>query len=129
MSTDPPHTHASMPTRLVRAFLLPSIRTELSHTDGHGVTVLGRLVVAVSIVSAVAAVLAGFGTRAGWWHFRTGFQILTWAAYGGLGTAVLECAAFLLAWRKRQRQTAILAAIEIGRASCRERVEISGVGV
>jgi hypothetical protein len=74
-------------------------------------TVLSRLVVAVSIMSAVAAVLAGFGTRAGWWHFRTGFQILTWAAYGGLGTAVLGCAAFLLAWRKRQRQTAILAAI------------------
>jgi uncharacterized protein (DUF1499 family) len=72
--------------------------------------VLNRTVVALSIMSAVAAVLAGFGTRAGWWHFRTGFQILTWAAYGGLGAAVLGCAVFLLAWRRRRRSAAIVAA-------------------
>jgi uncharacterized protein (DUF1499 family) len=70
---------------------------------------LSRSVVVLAVASAVAAMLAGFGTRAGWWHFRTGFQILTWAAYGGLGAAVLGSAAFLLAWWTRQRHAALLA--------------------
>ncbi len=39
------------------------------------------------LVSGMAAVFAGFGTRWGWWNFRTGFTILRWAAYGGLAAA------------------------------------------
>ena len=42
---------------------------------------------ALAVLCAVAAVMAGFGTRWGMWHFRTGFMILTWAAYGGLAHA------------------------------------------
>jgi uncharacterized protein (DUF1499 family) len=74
---------------------------------------VSRWVVLLSIVSAVAAMLSGFGTRAGWWHFRTGFQILTWAAYAGLGAAMLGCAVVLLAWRTRQRGAAVLGLIAI----------------
>jgi uncharacterized protein DUF1499 len=70
---------------------------------------LSRSVVVLAAVSALVAMLAGFGTRAGWWHFRTGFQLLTWAAYGGLGTAILGFAAFLIAWWTRQRRAAMLA--------------------
>jgi uncharacterized protein (DUF1499 family) len=54
---------------------------------------LAALLLAVG--SAAAAILAGFGSRAGWWHFRIGFQILTWAAYGGLAGAVLGLMAAL----------------------------------
>ena len=38
----------------------------------------------IAFVSAVAAVLAGLGTRWGWWDFRTGFMILRFAVWAGL---------------------------------------------
>jgi uncharacterized protein (DUF1499 family) len=34
-----------------------------------------------AIVSVVGAMLAGFGSRWGWWYFRTGFVILRWSGY------------------------------------------------
>ena len=43
----------------------------------------------LAVVSAGAAVGAGLGTRWGLWHFKTGFFLLTWAAYGALMAAVL----------------------------------------
>jgi len=43
----------------------------------------------VAIAFGLGAVLAGFGSRWGWWHFRTGFIILRWSAYGGLAAIVL----------------------------------------
>lgn len=39
---------------------------------------------------------AGMGTRWGVWHFRTGFAILAWAAYGGLAAAVIGLLASFL---------------------------------
>jgi len=39
----------------------------------------------IAFVSAVAAVLAGLGTRWGWWDFRTGFMILRCAVWAGYG--------------------------------------------
>jgi uncharacterized protein (DUF1499 family) len=49
------------------------------------ILVLVGFVLAVSC--GCAAVLAGLGSRWGWWHFRTGFAILRWSAYGGLFSA------------------------------------------
>ncbi|MGH7258997.1 MAG: DUF1499 domain-containing protein [Nitrospiraceae bacterium] len=75
-----------------------------------GMTVLlGRLALLLALGSAVAAILAGFGSRAGWWHFRTGFQILTWAAYGGLSSAILGFIGGLAALWRGQRRGALLA--------------------
>lgn len=51
---------------------------------------------ALAVLCAGGAVAAGLGTRWGAWHFRTGFTILTWAAYGGLAAAVLGLVALLL---------------------------------
>ncbi|MEJ7812835.1 MAG: DUF1499 domain-containing protein, partial [Gemmatimonadaceae bacterium] len=39
---------------------------------------------ALAILAALALALAGPGTRAGWWDFRTGFTFLRYAAYGGI---------------------------------------------
>jgi uncharacterized protein (DUF1499 family) len=59
-----------------------------------------RVALLLVLCSAAAALLAGFGSRAGWWHFRIGFQILTWAAYGGLAGAVIGLLGGLAAlWR------------------------------
>lgn len=52
---------------------------------------------ALALLCAAAAVLAGLGSRWGWWHFRTGFQILTWAAYGGLAAAAVSFAGMVMA--------------------------------
>jgi hypothetical protein len=46
--------------------------------------------------------LAGFGSRLGLWHFRTGFVILKWAAYGGLAAAAVAFAGMLLSVRGRR---------------------------
>ena len=77
-----------------------------------GMTVwLSRSALLLAFGSAVAAILAGFGSRMGWWHFRTGFQVLTWAAYGGLGSAILGFVGCLAALWRGQRRGAWLALV------------------
>ena len=44
----------------------------------------------LAALAAVAAVLAGWGSREGWWHFRVGFSLLKWAAYGAAAAAALS---------------------------------------
>ena len=51
----------------------------------------------LAVLCAAAATLAGLGSRWGWWHFRTGFQILTWAAYGGLTAAAVSFIGIVMA--------------------------------
>jgi len=43
----------------------------------------------LAALAAVAAVLAGWGSREGWWHFRVGFSLLKWAAYGAAAAVAL----------------------------------------
>ncbi|MGE5189281.1 MAG: DUF1499 domain-containing protein [Gemmatimonadota bacterium] len=56
-------------------------------------------VAAAGLLAALAAAAADFsagpGTRMGWWPFRTGFDILRWAALGGLAGAAVSFAAGL----------------------------------
>jgi uncharacterized protein (DUF1499 family) len=68
-------------------------------------SILRRSALALAVLCAGAAVMAGFGTRWGMWHFRTGFMILTWAAYGGLAAAILGLWVLLL---DRSRKTILL---------------------
>ena len=72
---------------------------------------LSRSALVLALGSAVAAILAGLGSRMGWWHFRTGFQILTWAAYGGLGSAIIGFIGCLVALWRGQRRGAWLALV------------------
>jgi uncharacterized protein (DUF1499 family) len=61
---------------------------------------LSRLALAAfygAILIGLVAMFAGLGSRLGWWHFRTGFTLLRWAAYGGLAVAVLSLAAMVVA--------------------------------
>ena len=51
---------------------------------------------------ALAAMAAGFGSRSGLWHFRTGFTILTWAAWGGMAVAVVALLGLIAAINARQ---------------------------
>jgi uncharacterized protein (DUF1499 family) len=45
---------------------------------------IALLGIAIAILSAFAAALAGMGHRLGWWHFSTGFSMLTGATFGAL---------------------------------------------
>ncbi|HJU04913.1 MAG TPA: DUF1499 domain-containing protein [Nitrospiraceae bacterium] len=73
---------------------------------------LGGLILAVA--SALAAIFAGLGSRWDWWHFRTGFQILTVAAYGGLAAVVVSVMGALAALSQRSRRHMITALIGLG---------------
>ncbi|HEY3197945.1 MAG TPA: DUF1499 domain-containing protein [Nitrospirales bacterium] len=50
----------------------------------------------LAILSGSAGLAAGLGTRWGLWHFKTGFLLLTWAAYGALFAAFLGLIALLV---------------------------------
>jgi hypothetical protein len=52
----------------------------------------------LGILIAFSAMLAGFGSRWGWWNFRIGFIILRWAAYGGILAAVISLIGAILTW-------------------------------
>jgi len=65
----------------------------------------------VASVAALLLMLAGVGCRLGWWHFRTGFTLLGYGAYGGVGALLLGILAAVLAWRKRRTAGVALAAV------------------
>jgi len=58
---------------------------------------LAMAAVGLGLFVALLAALAGFGSRWGFWHFRTGFQLLGYAAYGGILVILLSVAAMFLA--------------------------------
>lgn len=51
---------------------------------------------ALAVLAAGTGALAAFGSRSGVWHYRVGFQVLEWAAYGGIAAAVLAILAMVL---------------------------------
>jgi uncharacterized protein (DUF1499 family) len=63
----------------------------------------------LAVVCGFAAMLAGLGSRWGWWHYRTGFKMLKWSAYGGLFSAFVCGAAFIGAFFARIYDGVILA--------------------
>jgi len=44
----------------------------------------------LAVLTAVTVMLAGFGSRWGWWHFRIGFMMLQWGFYIGLAAAAVS---------------------------------------
>ena len=76
---------------------------------GGGVAVLA-LVIGVAAVAAV--LLAGPGSRMGWWSFRTGLTVvLRWAAYLGIAALVLALVALVMGGRRAVAAVALLAGL------------------
>lgn len=65
----------------------------------------------VALLAGLAEALAGPGARWGLWHYRTGFLILRWAVYGGIGAAVISLAGCLLTRTDGRRTGLILSVI------------------
>ena len=58
---------------------------------------------ALAAFGLILAWLAAMGYRWDWWHFRTGFSVLRWAAYVGAAGAVISLGGGILAWPGRGR--------------------------
>lgn len=71
---------------------------------------LALAAVAASLGAVLLMACSGFGTRFGFWHFRTGFAILKWSAILGLVAALLAALAAFCAGKAR-RYGALLAAL------------------
>ena len=72
---------------------------------------LGRaaaLLLIVASLAAVTAAMAGFGSRWGFWHFRTGFGLLRWAAYAGIGVTALSLPVLWLSRPGQKRSRALV---------------------
>ncbi len=63
----------------------------------------------LAVAAGLTAAFAGFGSRWGWWHFRTGFMLLTVAAYGGLAAAALSLVGAFVARPSGPRRGFVLA--------------------
>jgi uncharacterized protein DUF1499 len=74
---------------------------------------LAGLALSVAVTSGLLMMLAGVGSRLGWWHFRTGFTLLGYGAYGGVGAALLGFLGVILAGRKRQLAGILVATLAV----------------
>ena len=63
---------------------------------------LANVGVAAACLALLLLVAAGPGTRAGWWHFRTGLGLLRWVTYAAVAAVVLGLGGALLGggWRR-----------------------------
>jgi len=57
----------------------------------------------ISIFSLIAIILAGRGSSWGWWHFRTGFTILEYGAYGGISAGLISMIGLAMNRKYRDR--------------------------
>ena len=69
---------------------------------------------ALALVSGLAAISSGVGTRFEIWNFRMGLMTLKWSAYGGLVAAAVSFAGFVLAFRGGSGIVPALIGITIG---------------
>ena len=73
-----------------------------------------HLAVVLSLVAAALLLLAGPGTRMEWWDFRTGFQLMRWAAYAGIAAAGLAAAMLVVPQARRAAVGALSFALVLG---------------
>lgn len=68
---------------------------------------------ALALLTAVAAALAGFGHRWGLWDYTVGFSILRWAAYLGAGAAAMSVCVWVYALFSRSWTGLLLAGLAV----------------
>src|SRR5471032_2839599 len=83
---------------------MPSTNASPSNTRG---AILAGAGFGIAFVAGIAALLAGLGTRWGWWDYRAGFLILQCAAWSGLAAAAISLYALVLALRGGLRRSRV----------------------
>lgn len=75
---------------------------------------LSRLVLLVAIVAAILLLIAGPGTRMGWWDFRAGFSLMKYATFIGIGAAALALIGLLVPRVRRGGAGLLVVALVLG---------------
>jgi hypothetical protein len=68
----------------------------------------------LGVIATVLLLAAGPGTRFDLWDYRTGFQLMRWAAFAGLAAAGLASALLLLPRTRRAGLAGLLVALALG---------------
>jgi uncharacterized protein (DUF1499 family) len=79
----------------------------------HSSLSLPILAMGVAVAAAVVLIIAGFGSRLGWWHFHSGFNLLTYGAYGGVAAATLASVSGILAFCNHRTAAIVLSAVAL----------------
>ena len=70
--------------------------------------VLATLALAISVIALATLGVSGPGSRMGWWHFRIGFTLMQWAAYGAAAAAVVALLALIVGGRRGRAAVALV---------------------
>lgn len=81
--------------------------------------------VALLVVAALLMAAAGFGTRLGFWHFRTGFDLLRYGVYSGSAAIVVALAATAYSFRRGHRLGLLVALLALAGAGALTAVPVS----
>jgi len=73
-----------------------------------------HFVLLLSVIAVLLLLAAGPGARVELWDYRTGFQLMRWAAFAGLAAAGLAAVLLLLPRTRRGGLAALLAALVLG---------------
>lgn len=77
---------------------------------------LSRLVLLAAVVAALLLLVAGPGTRMQWWDFRTGFTLMKYATFVGVGAAALALIGLLVPKLRRSGAGLLVLALVMGLA-------------
>jgi hypothetical protein len=77
---------------------------------------LVRFPVLVAILALVLLIASGPGSRFALWHFRTGFTMMTWATYLGLGAVALALILLAIPRTRRGSASTLLIGLVLGLA-------------
>ncbi len=75
----------------------------------NGYLILAFAGTVLALLAGIASALAGFGSRFGLWHFRTGFEILHWGGYASIIAVLVSLAGPIFS--RRQKLKCVAAAI------------------
>jgi uncharacterized protein (DUF1499 family) len=81
---------------------------------GNGARIAATVVwgaILLVLACGVAELLAGLGYRWGWWHFRTGIQVMRWSATTDVAAVVLTLVAAILAYAYGARSALVAGAV------------------
>ncbi len=79
---------------------------------------LPRIALAGGCLAIVLLLAAGPGSRAGIWHFSTGFRLIQWGAYIGIATVVLVFLSAFITRPLRPSAPALVVALILGGTTC-----------
>jgi uncharacterized protein (DUF1499 family) len=78
---------------------------------------LSRIPVVLAILALVLLIASGLGSRLGWWEFRSGFAMMRWAVYLGLGASVLALLLLIVPRTRRGHAGALVFGLVLGLAA------------